>query len=215
MDYGALLAAVSTMGMCSFVAHAQAPGSVYGLHGPSAMDLRGPGLLAAGDTPGDPVWVNAGLGGSELGLAYDVSINLMHRRTIYSVDAWGSSSKEVFTLFGPGPWDNFSSYNFTFSRVISGDDDVALVSVGAGISLSSMTYRTAIPGTAGFLSGPDLKGIRNSTIGLPLVLGFCIPTCSAVGFEMAMRGDLNNERSIYSLVLGLRIGRIRCSGRGE
>lgn len=158
----------------------------------------------------DPFWINAGIGGSKLGLAYDVSLNLMHGRYVFALGGWGSSGRQLFSLFGQGPWENFSSYNITASRVLSGADEPVLFTVGGGISMSSITTRTAVPGTAGFLSGPELRSNTKRVPGLALLVRFDVPTCSGVGFDMGARADLNGERNMYAMIIGLRMGRIRC-----
>lgn len=176
--------------------------------GSAGVDMEGGAQQEAEDVA---VWASLGLGGSALGLAYDASLNLMHRKYVFAIDAWGSSGKQLFSMFGQNAWTNFGSYNLTVSRVIVGNDANALVSAGAGISLSSMTYRNAVPGTGGFLSGPDLDRTTVRMIGVPLLLRFNAPICSTLGLDLALRADLNQERSLFAILMGLRMGRIRCS----
>lgn len=208
MDHKALILVVCGMGLYGTAAQGQ-------LQAPMVASIVGPEGSGRGAKPQAPnaevpmpVWASAGMGGGHLGVAYDASLNLMRGRYIYTVDAWGSSGKALFNMFGNPPWKNFSSYNVTFSRVISGDAEDAIVSVGLGISLSSMTYRTEVPGTGGFLSLPDLKATTVRTVGLPLMIRFSIPTRSAVGVDMTMRADVNGERSAVGAMIGMRLGRI-------
>lgn len=160
----------------------------------------------------DPFWINAGIGGSKLGLAYDVSMNLMHGRYVFALGGWRSSGRQLFTLFGQGPWENFSSCNITASRVLSGADEPVLFTVGGGISMFSITSRTVIPGTGGFLASPELRSKTRRVPGLALLVRFDVPTCSGVGLDIGARADLNAERSMYAMVIGLRMGRINCPG---
>ncbi|MBL0358039.1 MAG: hypothetical protein IPP72_14725 [Chitinophagaceae bacterium] len=83
-----------------------------------------------------------------------------------------------------------------------------MFSVSAGLSYAVINYHTVIPDSEGWF-GPSFTLKKVNSISFPVSLKMNIPTKTALGLTLELKMDINKEKSIFGLMAGLRIGRIK------
>jgi hypothetical protein len=170
------------------------------------------------DSDEEKVRVGLGLGAGSLGLAGRVGVTIdKSERRFFTLRA---ATVEEFTLFGPAPvervWDVAVLYGAqTRSRRAYASAAAGIALVGGmrrGERLPGESYDCSIPPfclVLGMMTRREHEELPFHTIGLPVELEAGFALTSRFGINASAWANLNPERNMAGLSLGLILGKLR------
>jgi hypothetical protein len=153
----------------------------------------------------DSYWFDGSLGGDNLGINGGVSINYMHKSTVFRLRYLGS---EEFQIFGPSPSETVNDVGILFGKTYT-KKYIQLVASGGMGFITGIKRGNYLYSEGGLFGTGYYQRERVYGMGIPVELEFQVRPFRYAGLGMGVFGDLNTYRSLYGVQFKLLFGKLR------